>query len=360
MAVPEKYKHMNTFHEYVTGVKVAPVLTVFIGGNHEASNILQSLYYGGFVAPNIYFLGFAGVVNFGHLRITGVSGICNDSHYRHSHYEKPPYNSSTLRSVYHIRELEIYLGTGSMPSNCRVNAVLSHDWPRHIWKYGDCAALLHKKPGLAEDIHSSALGGACLWDLLCELQPEFWFCAHHHVKFPALSAAERVSTSEAPEIAPSRVTRFLALDKVLPGRKFLQVLTIPCPDGFIPESANTKLTLQYDLEWLSILQRTHEYLEERKHRLVTIPANLQPEATEAELRALRCRIITHYGSLDIPNIDSHPIIENDSRSTEHQGNAQTDSLLEVLGLPHVWTVPQSSRTNVTACSIPPDENEINI
>lgn len=55
---------MNSFRDYQNGVKVAPVLTVFIGGNHEASNILQSYYYGGYVAPNIYFLGFAGVINY--------------------------------------------------------------------------------------------------------------------------------------------------------------------------------------------------------------------------------------------------------------------------------------------------------
>lgn len=47
MAVPPKYRSMNTFHEYVVGLKVAPVLTVFVGGNHEASNVLQDLYYGG-------------------------------------------------------------------------------------------------------------------------------------------------------------------------------------------------------------------------------------------------------------------------------------------------------------------------
>jgi len=32
-------------------------LTIFIGGNHEASNYLQELPYGGWVAPNIYYLG---------------------------------------------------------------------------------------------------------------------------------------------------------------------------------------------------------------------------------------------------------------------------------------------------------------
>jgi len=42
---------------YYSGEKKAPVLTVFIGGNHEASNYLQELPYGGWVAPNIYYLG---------------------------------------------------------------------------------------------------------------------------------------------------------------------------------------------------------------------------------------------------------------------------------------------------------------
>jgi len=91
VAVPPKYRAMNTFHQYVTGEKVASVPTIFVGGNHEASNILQSLYYGGYVAPNIYFLGFAGCVTFGHLRISGVSGIHNDRHYKLGHYEIPPY-----------------------------------------------------------------------------------------------------------------------------------------------------------------------------------------------------------------------------------------------------------------------------
>ena len=80
--VPQKYRKLQNFHEYVSGIKHAPVLTIFIGGNHEASNVLQSLYYGGWVAPNIYFLGYAGVVQFGGLRIGGLSGIYNQGHYR--------------------------------------------------------------------------------------------------------------------------------------------------------------------------------------------------------------------------------------------------------------------------------------
>ncbi len=54
---------------------MAPIPTLFIGGNHEAANYLWELYYGGWSAPNIYFLGFAGCVRFGGVRIAGLSGI---------------------------------------------------------------------------------------------------------------------------------------------------------------------------------------------------------------------------------------------------------------------------------------------
>ena len=41
MACPDKYKSMCSFYKYYSGEAIAPVLTIFIGGNHEASNYLQ-------------------------------------------------------------------------------------------------------------------------------------------------------------------------------------------------------------------------------------------------------------------------------------------------------------------------------
>ena len=55
MAVPDKYKSMCSFYKYYSGEKKAPVLTIFIGGNHEASNHLQELRHGGWAAPNVFF-----------------------------------------------------------------------------------------------------------------------------------------------------------------------------------------------------------------------------------------------------------------------------------------------------------------
>lgn len=85
-----------------------PVLTVFIGGNHEASNYLQELEYGGWVAPNIYYMGYAGVINIGGVRIGGISGIYKGHDYMKGHFEKSPYNDNTKRSVYHIRNCEVF------------------------------------------------------------------------------------------------------------------------------------------------------------------------------------------------------------------------------------------------------------
>jgi lariat debranching enzyme len=60
---PQKYKELGQFHKFYNGDKIAPILTLFVGGNHEASNLLRDLYYGGWVSQNIYYLGASGVVN---------------------------------------------------------------------------------------------------------------------------------------------------------------------------------------------------------------------------------------------------------------------------------------------------------
>ncbi|XP_039781185.1 lariat debranching enzyme-like [Panicum virgatum] len=41
--VPLKYRTMNSFWKYYSGQAVAPYPTIFIGGNHEASNYLWEL-----------------------------------------------------------------------------------------------------------------------------------------------------------------------------------------------------------------------------------------------------------------------------------------------------------------------------
>jgi lariat debranching enzyme len=143
-------------------------------------------YYGGFVAPNIYFMGFGGVVWFDGIRIGGLSGIYNDRHYRMGRFERPPYSEDTLRSIYHLRELEVYRMMHLAQSTSRVDIFLSHDWPHGVWEYGDARRLLAQKPFLRDDMESGRLGSPPLMGVLRSLQPSFWFSSHLHVKFPAI------------------------------------------------------------------------------------------------------------------------------------------------------------------------------
>lgn len=120
LSVTDKYKAIGDFHAYHSKRKVTPILTIVIGGNHEASNYLQEVYYGGWVALNIYYLGAAGVVNvckritapagstrISSLRIAGNSGIYQAGHYQMGRYERPTYDRQDLRSVYHTHEVKV-------------------------------------------------------------------------------------------------------------------------------------------------------------------------------------------------------------------------------------------------------------
>ena len=173
LSCPEKYKHMNSFYKYYSGEKVAPCLTLFVGGNHEASNHLRALYYGGWVAPKIYFMGFSGVINFRGIRIGGISGIYKRDDYRKGYFEKVPYDRSTVRSAYHVREVEVHkLGQIRKP----LDIFLSHDWPQGITQYGDAADLMRKKwksGSLLREIRANTLGSRPNMQLLQRLRPSF-------------------------------------------------------------------------------------------------------------------------------------------------------------------------------------------
>ncbi|XP_075979025.1 lariat debranching enzyme [Anticarsia gemmatalis] len=240
MAVPEKYQRMCSFYKYYSGELRAPILTIFIGGNHEASNYLQELPYGGWVAPNIYYLGRAGVVKFGNLRIGGMSGIFKAHDYRQGLWEIVPYTQNSLRSVYHVRSLDVFRLS---QLKTKVHVMLSHDWPRGITEYGDKHALLKRKPFFREDIESNQLGSAPAETLLHAMKPDYWFAAHLHCQFAALVTHNETNTE----------TKFLALDKCLPKRRHLQVLDLPSEyDG--------DKCLKYDVEWLAILKNTNHLL----------------------------------------------------------------------------------------------------
>ncbi|KAG5677050.1 hypothetical protein PVAND_006834 [Polypedilum vanderplanki] len=253
MAVPQKYLEMGSFYKYYSGQLIAPVLTIFIGGNHEASNHLQELAYGGWVAPNIYYLGYAGVIKVNGIRIGGISGIYRDYLYSKGHFEFPPYDESSIRSVYAVRNLEVF--RLKQMTSSKIDIMLSHDWPQKIWehgnrdkKFGFVEGLLRLKPAFKSDMDSGKLGSPPCMELLKVLKPRYWFAAHMHCRFDAL-----VQHNETEN------TIFVALDKCLPHRNYLEFLEY---GETVERDENDQpiIELQYDEEWLTILSLTNKFL----------------------------------------------------------------------------------------------------
>ena len=235
-SIAPKYRTLGTFPKYYAGEKSAPILTIFIGGNHEASQPLQELYYGGWVAPNIYFMGAAGIVRFGGLRIGGLSGIYKSHDYKFGHFgemnleggkfcvvlhfltfmpdffirvkEHPPLDQASLRSIYHVRNIDVYRLKQLGNTKSRVDIMLSHDWPLGIEQFGDTQDLLRRKPFFREEVNQNSLGSPPNREILDAVKPKWWFSAHLHVKFKALVKHELNrdhSYDQATGLIPSQV-----------------------------------------------------------------------------------------------------------------------------------------------------------
>lgn len=381
-AVPPKYHDLGSFHAYYTGEKVAPILTIFVGGNHEASQPLQELYYGGWVAPNMYYLGAAGVVNYRGVRIGGLSGIYKPYDYTQSRFEVPPFDRSTMRSIYHYRNVETY--RLKCLSKSRLDIMISHDWPQGIEQHGDTEGLLRRKPFFRQEVEQNALGSPPAMEVLQILKPIYWFAAHLHVKFTArvvhdetestdknttvsaLIPAQAIAASAAsgtefvaPESSSSTcgqrpdlvdlMTQFLSLDKCLPRRHYLSIVHLP--------AKSSETSLQYDAEWLAILKETHELSRSNRKQAVTVP-DAPMRVTDEQISNI-CQLFQN--KLTIPADHLEPTVPIETRAQcpplPHMGHPQTDAFLERMGLSHIPNltipyVPLFPNTKVN------DDNEI--
>lgn len=210
--VPPKYLKMGDFHQYYLGEREAPVLTIFIGGNHECLLYMRELQFGGWVAPNIYYLGEYGVLWYKGLRISGTSGIWNPRTFGEASRGKGlptyqlPYNSSTIRSIYHVKPknyLKLLMSGTS-------DVVLSHDWPQNIWDWGNKAKLLKSKPFFKSDIETGELGSPLARNVLHHLKPRYWFSLHLHCRFTA-RVEHKLENSEVKE-SKTEKSREISLD----------------------------------------------------------------------------------------------------------------------------------------------------
>ena len=283
LACPPVYRHLKDFHKYWEERSVPRCLTLFVGGNHEAPGHLREMYFGGFASRDIFYLGASGVFSVNGLRIVGLSGIFKSHDYDKPIFESPPYSENSKRSAYHVRRFEV---ERLMQLQQPVDIVVSHDWPTGITDFGDTETLLRLKDRtgqLRSEINSGQLGNPHSLTLLKKLKPKFWLAGHMHVKYAAVYEHE-----------DGQITRFLALDKCIPRRPFLQFLSLDSTGNLLPKSPllpseeTTKPSVCLDLEWLAILKKNND--------VMPVPGNAargspQPVSAE-EIAAVRDLLVS--------------------------------------------------------------------
>ncbi|KAI0884928.1 lariat debranching enzyme, C-terminal domain-containing protein [Annulohypoxylon maeteangense] len=446
MSVPAKYRELGDFPEYYSGKKKAPYLTVFVGGNHEASAHLWELYYGGWVAPNIYYMGAANVLRLGPLRIAGMGGIYNEPHYDKAHYERLPFSRSHMSSFYHTREFDV---RKLLQMREQVDVVLSHDWPRAIENHGNTASLFEWKPHFKRESLDGSLGNPGAGYVMDRLRPGYWFSAHMHCKYPAVkkyqdpTKAELAQMEKAqeqqkaaaialqqeavanpdeidldmddeaepspaepadatvpsePEVATpvdavpkelreqlpasfdkpvqrppgvnpgqpvpptikNKTVRFLALDKCLPGRKYLQLCDIhpisesPTDKSKSSNNSKQRYVLEYDPEWLAITRAFAPYLTIGGQHMSQAPPDLGEEVYRPMIDRERAWVdlnIVDKGKLAVPHnfaLTATPHRRGvdpdfvDEQPDEHT-NPQTTTFCELLGVPNLWDATPEER-----------------
>ena len=435
-AAPPKYRALGSFAKYYSGELRAPILTIFVGGNHENSQSLQELYYGGWVAPNIYYMGAAGVVTYKGVRIGGISGIYKSHDYNYGHFERPPYDRSSLRSVYHVRTLEVYrfkvmAALAAARNSQRVDVMVSHDWPQGIEAHGNTKQLLSRKPFFRSEVEQNCLGSPANHEILKAIKPKLWFSAHLHVGFRATvdhsktnadgnEAIKPTSAAAVTSLVPSQAvkadsvsltkeieakksasvlaedatggsenqtteddtdagdtpsqstaafcqpvtkpedlppphetTKFVSLDKCLPGRSYLSIAFVESPSDYTQENSDdAPVQLQYDPEWLAILRKTHQMTEpcRRRQVLPADPVEVSVEEVEWVRQKLEKRVSTKETEAPLAIHDNFvatiPPAPRTGGNPHHlprplpmMGNPQTDEFLKVLELSHILTIP---------------------
>lgn len=111
-----------------------------------------------------------------------MSGIWKGHDYRLPHFERLPYNADTVRSAYHIREVDV---RKLLQVRTQVDIGISHDWPQGIEWAGNYQGLFRKKPFFVEDAESGRLGSSAARYVLDRLRPAQWYSAHLHVGYTA-------------------------------------------------------------------------------------------------------------------------------------------------------------------------------
>lgn len=160
------------FAEYADGTKRMKRPLYFIGGNNEDFEALHDTPQGCELAPNVYYLGRAGMRQLKGLRIGYLSGI-----HAPRFFDQPlrrPTSLDTAKQAGYFRAPEVDRVAGLR----ELDLLLLHEWPRGLVQRARDEGHASGRP-----LPSYWLGNAITRRLVEALRPPWVLCGHSHRAF---------------------------------------------------------------------------------------------------------------------------------------------------------------------------------
>ncbi|TSC31910.1 metallophosphoesterase [Corallococcus sp. Z5C101001] len=174
------------FAEYADGLRRVKRPLYFIGGNNEDFEALHDLQDGGDLAPDVHYLGRAGLRELDGLRVAYLSGI-----HAPRFIDQPlrrPTSLDTSKQAGYFRASEVERVSAARD----VDLLLVHEWPRGIVQKAR-----DEPPSPPRPLPSPWIGNPVTRKLVDAVQPKWVLCGHSHKPFAV--------SLESHGRAPSRV-----------------------------------------------------------------------------------------------------------------------------------------------------------
>lgn len=159
---PKKYHKISEIADYCNGRAKVPILTVFIGGNHEAWGVLADKHQGGYICPKVRYLGRSGTITLNGVTIGGLTGIFSPKKYKTRLSAKPEYDWQYYRE----EDVENLRGK-------KLDILLLHDWVRPF------SAISVEESHVPDSLRNDSCPTPTL-HLIESCQPEYVFMGHMH------------------------------------------------------------------------------------------------------------------------------------------------------------------------------------
>eukprot|EP00474_Spongospora_subterranea_P004430 CRZ04888.1 hypothetical protein [Spongospora subterranea] len=262
----DKFQSRHSFYKYYARESTSPCPTIVVGGEHDPSNYLFEMYFGGWLAPRIYYLGASGCVRFGGLRIAGISGVYDQERFDTGYHEPFPLRADDLRTFPFTRQAELFK---LRQISGGVDLVLSYDWPTGVTRHldDDGGSLFERYPHVAGG-NGRAVGNPHLDSVLKHLQPQYWIAGRHYVDF--------TSRIEHDSEQVLKASMFLCAERSARKKVSVRYLELPDIEG-------SDHVLSYDPEWLTIQRLTTPLLSTN----ILAPLLTTSDLTPAQFSSVR-------------------------------------------------------------------------